>query len=140
MVKAPLERVYAAYTNFEAMPKWSSHLAAVSITKREENMVHLESEEVSSSGRHRTIEGTLRLVPPGRVESEIETRFTRGRRTVTFENVPGEGSTKVTAELEVHFKGIWGVFLTSQAKKETAESLAMQELVSFARFVENSPE
>jgi uncharacterized membrane protein len=136
-VRAPPETVYAAYTDFEAMPKWSKRLKAVKVTKREGDTVHLESEGVSSNGRPRKTEGTLRLTPPNKVQSESETRFTRSKRTVAFEAAP-EAGTRVTATLDVEVKGLWGVVLRTGVKKDVAESSATEELASFATFVESS--
>ena len=139
IVKAEPEKVFAAYTDFEAMPKWSRHLTAVRVSKREGDTVYLESEGVSSRGTRRKTVGALKLLPPGRVESESETRFTRSRRTVAFEAVPDGEGTKVTATLDVEVKGFWGVLLRPGVKKEVAESSATEELASFAAFVEGAP-
>lgn len=122
------------------MPKWSKRLTAVRIKRREGGTVHLETEGVSSSGRRRKTEGILRLVPPERVESETETMFTRTRRTVAFETVQEGVGTKVTATLDVQVKGLWAMVLSPRVRKEEAESSAMEELASFARFVETSPD
>ncbi len=136
-MKAQLERVYAAYTDFEAMPKWSKHLTAVRITKREGDAVFLESEGASSRGRRRKTVRMLRLLPPDRVESESEARFTRTRRTVAFEKVLEGAGTKVTATLDVQVKGRWAMVLSTRVRKEDAESSALEELAAFARFVES---
>jgi uncharacterized membrane protein len=138
VVKAPPEKVYAAYTNFEAMPKWSKHLSSVRVTKREGDTVYLESEGVSSTGRQRKTFGTLRLLPLTRVESDSETRYTRSKRTVAFETVPEGAGTKVTATLDVQVKGLWAKVLSTRVSKDEAETSAMEELLSFARFVEGS--
>ncbi|HUI01342.1 MAG TPA: SRPBCC family protein [Nitrososphaerales archaeon] len=137
VVRARPERVYAAYTDFEAMPAWSARLKAVKVTSRDGNVVHLENETVSSDGRTRRRSGVLTLHPPSSVESESETRFTRTRRTVTFEASPDGTGTKVTAALDVQVKGLWAAVLRSGVKKEEAESAAEKELESFARFLED---
>lgn len=128
--------VYAAYTDFEATPKWSKHIKAVRVSGREGDKVFLETEAVSSKGKERRTAGSIRLIPPSRVESEGETRFTRTKRVVTFE--PAEGGTKVTASLDIEMKGMWGVVLSPSAKKENAEAYAQEELDSFASFVEGT--
>jgi uncharacterized protein YndB with AHSA1/START domain len=138
VVKAQPERVFAAYTDFEAMPKWSKRLTAVRVTRREGDTVYLESEGVSSRGRPNTRVGVLKLLPPEKVESESETRFTRSRRTVAFEALPDGTGTKVTATLDVEVKGLWGVLLSPGVKKDVAESSATEELASFAGFVEGA--
>lgn len=138
VVKAPRERVYAAYTDFESMPRWSKRLASVKVTRRDGNTVHLESEGVTSKGARRTTAGTLKLSPPGGVESESETRFTRTKRTVAFDPALAGEATTVTASLDVEVKGLWSLVLRTGVRKEAAEASAAEELASFARFVEGS--
>ncbi len=140
VVKATPEKVYAAYTDFESTPRWSRRLTAVRVTKREGDTVYLQSEGVTSGGRTRTTLGVLRLKPPESVESHSESRFTRTKRAVTFERAPEGVGTKVTATLDVEVKGLWAVFLRPGVRKEAAESSAAEELASFARFVEGSPQ
>ena len=134
-MKAPREKVYAAYTDFEAWPKWSRQVTAVRVVGREGATVHIESEGVRS-GTPRISAAELTLSPPDRVETEGETRFTRTRRTVRFEEVP-EG-TKVTALLDVQVKGRWS-WVFSPRGKEEAESSAREGLVAFASYVESLP-
>ena len=78
----------------------------------------------------------MKLFPPERVESEVETRFTRTRSVIRFDDVP-EG-TRITASLDVELKGRWSWVFKTQGKAE-AESSAMEELSSFARYVEGAP-
>ena len=132
VVRAPRGRVYSAYNDFEATPRWSKQTKAVSVTKREEGKVSLES--MSASGRK--VARELSLFPPERTESEGETRFMRTKSVVKFEDVP-EG-TRVTASLDMQFKGRWGWVLRTRGRAE-AESSAMEELASFARYVESLP-
>ena len=132
VVKATLKTTYQAYTDFESMSKWSKQASAVRILKKEGNTIQLEVETASGAGSRKVI-SELRLHPPGSVESEGETRFTRTKRTVSFAEVP-EG-TKVTASLDVNMKGNWGWVLRTHGKPE-AESSASEELVSFAGYVE----
>lgn len=133
VVKVPRDKVYSAYTDFEAAPRWSKQAGAVTASRREGNAISLENPP-RENGR-RAVAG-VKLSPPERVESEGETRFTRTRRVVRFEQVP-EG-TRVTASLEVEFKGRWRWVMKTQGRAE-AESSAMEELVSFARYVEGLP-
>lgn len=137
VVKAQPEEVFAAYTDFEAMPKWSKRLTSVRVTRREGDTVYIESEGVSSEGRARARAGSLRLTPPRSVTSVSEGRFTRSKRTVTFEAVEG-GWTKVTATLDVEVKGLWRIVFRSGARRETALASASEELASFASFVEGA--
>jgi uncharacterized membrane protein len=132
VVKATLEATYRAYADFESMPKWSKQVSAVRILEKEGDTIQLEVETVPGRGT-RKVTSELRLHPPGRVESAGETRFTRTERTVSFVEVP-EG-TKVTASLDVSMKGKWGWILRAHGKAD-AESSAMEELASFANYVE----
>jgi uncharacterized membrane protein len=133
VVRAPRNKVFSAYADFEAVPRWSRETKAVTVSRREENMVYLEREPTAGA---RKVVREMKLFPPERVESEGETRFTRTKSAVRFEEVP-EG-TKVTASLDVQFKGHWGWIMKTQGKTE-GESSAMEELASFAKYVESLP-
>lgn len=134
MVKVPRGKAFAAYTDFEAMPKWSERRDAVKVLKREGDTVLLET-SLHRSGRKGLRE--VRLTPPERVESHGETRFARTESVVSFEETAG--GTKVTASLEVRFKGHWGWVLRTRGRVE-AEALAMEELKAFARHAESLPD
>lgn len=134
-VRAPRARVYSAYTDFEAMPKWSKQSRTVRVAKREGDTVYLESGGGPKGTRPKAVR-ELKLFPQEKVESEGETRFTRTKTIVTFEDAP-EG-TKVTASLDVQVKGHWGWILKTQGKVEV-ESSALEELTSFAKYVEGLP-
>jgi uncharacterized protein YndB with AHSA1/START domain len=133
IVKVPRDKTYSCYTDFEAMPSWSSDKTKVRVSRREGNNVYLEKAPRAGT-RQETRE--LKLFPPERVEYERETRFTRTRSVVKFEGVP-EG-TRVTASLEVELKGRWGWIFRTRGKTE-AESSALEELNSFAKYVERIP-
>jgi hypothetical protein len=135
VVKAQREKVYATYTDFEAWPKWSRQATVVRVVRREGTTVSIESETVSR-GKPRATLAKLTLLPPEAVETETETRLTRGRRTVRFEDVP-EG-TKVTAVLDVRVKVPWS-WLFAPRGKDQAESFALEGLRSFAEYVESLP-
>lgn len=127
--------MYAAYTDFESMPKWSKGLTAMKVTAREGDRVFLEGEELSSEGEVRRSRGVVVLVPGKSVESESESRYARTRRSVTFEDAP-EGGTRVTAALDVEVKGIWRAMLKARARRREAEESATEELDSFAEYAE----
>ena len=132
VVKAPREKVYAAYTDFESMPKWAKMSDPVRVVKREGDTVYLASGGTSRE-RGQTTGRRLKLSPPGMVESESERRFTRTKREVAFEEVT-EG-TRVTAKLDVQVKGLWGGLLATREREEFEPSI-LEELESFARYVE----
>lgn len=127
-MKATREKTYSVYTDFEAMPKWSKQGREVKAVRREGDAVFLEF------GENRKVVREMRLFPPERVESEGETRFRRLKTTVVFEEAPG--GTRVTASLDVQVKGRWGWVLKARGRSEV-ESSAMEELASFARYVES---
>jgi uncharacterized protein YndB with AHSA1/START domain len=131
VAKVPRAKAYAAYTDFEAIPRWSREKGEVRVSRTEENKVYLGR---GSSGRRLFKE--MKLFPPERVESEGETRFTRTKSVVRFEEVPA--GTRVTASLDVQLKGHWSWILKTQGKLE-AESSAREELNLFARYVEGLP-
>ncbi|HXW95644.1 MAG TPA: SRPBCC family protein [Nitrososphaerales archaeon] len=131
VVKAPRDRAYSSYTDFESMPKWSKDRREVRIARREGDTVYLEL-TLGAGGSSGARE--MKLFPPDRVESEGETRFTRTKSVVKFDEVP-EG-TRITASLDVELKGHWSWVFKTQGKAE-AESTAMEELVSFAKHVES---
>jgi uncharacterized protein YndB with AHSA1/START domain len=130
VVKVPRGEAYSAYTDFEAMPKWSKDKHEVKVSRREGNIVHLQSTS-GTGGPQR--DRVMAVFPPERVESEGETRFTRTRSVVRFEEVP-EG-TKVTASLDVELKGRWSWVFKTHGRSEV-ESSALAELGSFAAYVE----
>ena len=128
-VKAAREKVYYAYTDFEAAPKWSKQASAVAASVTG-NTARLET---TSAGNGRKSVRVVKLFPPERVESAGETRFTRTSVIVRFEEVPD--GTKVTATLDVRFKGRWGWVLRTPGKADV-ESSALEELASFAKYAE----
>ncbi|HYA55795.1 MAG TPA: SRPBCC family protein [Nitrososphaerales archaeon] len=130
IVKVQRAKAYSVYTDFEAMPRWSSDKHGVKVVRREGNTVYFER----ALGTIRGARG-MKLFPPERVESEGETRFSRTRSVVTFDEVP-EG-TRITASLDVELKGRWSWIFKTQGKAEV-ESSAMGELESFARYVEGA--
>jgi uncharacterized membrane protein len=133
IVMVPRDRAYSVYTDFEAMPMWSKQTRAVRVSKREGDTVRLE---MSPTKGGREVARELRLFPTERAESEGETRFTRMKSVVRFEEVAG--GTKITASLDLRMKGRWGWVLRTMGKTE-AESSATSELTSFAKYVEALP-
>jgi uncharacterized membrane protein len=133
VVKVPRMKAYSSYTDFEAMPRWSKDKHEVKVVRREGDTVYIG--RVPGTGAIRGA-GEMKLFPPERVESEGETRFTRTKSIVRFEEVP-EG-TRITASLDVELKGRWSWVFRTKGKAE-GESSAMEELSSFAKYVEGTP-
>lgn len=134
-VNVPRAKAYAAFIDFESMPKWSRQVTVVSIVSRDGDMVYLEA-QTGSGETMRKATRAMRLFPDSRVESEGEARFTRTRRAVLFED--DDSRTKVTATLDVSVKGPWRLLL-APPDNETAEASVAEELASFAKYVEGLP-
>ncbi len=130
VVKVPRDEAYSAYADFEATPKWSKDKHEVKVSRREGSRVYLQ--RASGTGGPQR-ERVMTVFPPERVESEGETRLTRTKSVVRFEEVP-EG-TKVTASLDVELKGRWAWVFKTHGRSEV-ESSALAELGSFAAYVE----
>lgn len=134
VIRAPRGKVYSSYTDFASSPRWSKQKDVVRISGKEGNSVYLESEGASGGGKKST--RVMKLFPQERVESESETTFTRTLSLVRFEEV-AEG-TKVTASLDVQVKGHWALIMKPRGKTDVEPS-ALQELTSFASYVESLP-
>lgn len=132
LVAAPREKVYAAYTDFESMPKWSKGLSAVRVVQSEGGSVELQSETGSGTGK-RTVGARLHLYPPSKVETERRARFSTILRTVKFDEAPG--GTLVTASLDVRVRGLWSLVLTPRGRHGAIAS-ATEGLDAFAKYVE----
>ena len=130
IVRVPREKAYSSYTDFEAMPRWSKDKHEVRVSRKEGSTVYLE--RTSRTGNSQGAQ-EVHLFPPERVESQGETTLTRTRSVVSFEEVPG--GTRTTASLDVELKGRWSWIFKTQGKAQ-AEAAAMEELRSFARYVE----
>jgi len=135
LVKAPLDKTYAAYTDFESWPKWSAQANSVKVVSREGNTVRIVSESGPPT-RVRISTTNLVLTPQEKVESTSVKRLTETRRTVTFKST-SEG-TEVTAVLDVEVNGIWRVIFKPSGREE-AEMTARKGLKSFADYAENLP-
>ena len=96
IVRVTREKAYLSYTDFESMPKWSKDKHEVRVSRRDGSTVYLERTSLTGS---RQPAREVKLFPPERVESQGETRLTRTKSVVGFEEVP-EG-TRITASLDV---------------------------------------
>ncbi|MDV3277892.1 MAG: SRPBCC family protein [Nitrososphaerales archaeon] len=62
VVKAPRERVFSAYTDFKAIPRWSGQVTVLRVVGREGDTVHVERGS-PSGGRPRVSAANLMLSP-----------------------------------------------------------------------------
>ena len=129
VAKVPRAKAYSAYTDFESGPKWSVEKTPVKVSRREGNKVYMEQHPGKGDRGVRE----MRLFPPERVESGSETRFTRTKNVIRFEEVPQ--GTKVTASLDLEVKGHWSWIMRTKGR-EGVESSALEMLNSFAKYVE----
>jgi len=135
IVRAPLGKVYAAYTDFESWPKWSNQVNSVTILRKEGTLTRIRT-DVLQHDRTVAYVTDLTASPQQRVEAADETRTTRRRRTVTFEDLPD--GTRVTAQLDVLVKGWWSAIFVPRGREE-AEASAREGLAAFASYVEGIP-
>lgn len=135
LINAPREKVYRAYTDFEAWPLWWKRTSKVTVIARDGNGVTVRSEPAPGKRRLAST-SRLALSAPEAVESTSETRFTRTTWAVRFDEV--QQGTQVTALLDVRMKGLWGLLLSPRGKSE-AEASAEEELQAFAKYVEGLP-
>jgi uncharacterized protein YndB with AHSA1/START domain len=70
-VKAPREKVFQAWTDYEAVPKWQTLFTGVKVAKRDGNTALLEL-EVNMRGRKTLRTEKHLLTPPERVDVEGE--------------------------------------------------------------------
>ncbi len=133
LVKAPRERVFQAWTDCEAWPRWDpGHLfTRVKVTERGENTARLD-EEVRFMGLRMRRTENLVLTPPEKVEVNGSIPNATNTTVWTFEAVP-EG-TMLTAVLEVQFTGV--LKLLQPIAEGQARSLTRKWMQAFATYVE----
>jgi uncharacterized protein YndB with AHSA1/START domain len=106
VVKAPRERVYQTWIDYEAWPTFSGLFTRVTVTERTGNIVLVEA-EVKVMGRKASRIERHELTPPEKIEVRGETEGATNRTVWTLESVP-EG-TVLTAVLEADLKGVYRV-------------------------------
>lgn len=132
LVKAPRERVFAAYVDLESMPRWSSSAEMVRVIRKDGDVIMFEVETRGSRGP-RVLSGELVLAPPDTVRTEGESGRSKTKGVVTFESVP-EG-TLVTSTIEVEIKGFKRHFIRP-ALGDSSKETAARNLSAFAKYVE----
>ncbi len=104
LVKAPRERVFEAFTDYEAIPTWDRVVfSRVTVTERGSNTATLDADVRFMGMKMRRTERHV-LTPPEKVEVDGSVRNAVNTTVWTLRTVP-EG-TILTAELEVEFKGL----------------------------------
>jgi carbon monoxide dehydrogenase subunit G len=130
-VKAPIEKVFAAATDYESIPKWSKVYTSMHVTRREGNVVYTEGEMrafgIASKGTGKTIETSERI------ETEGEGKNSSAKVVVTLGKA-SEG-TKLSYVADMELRGPLASILGPFAKGKV-ESGLRDEGLSFAKYVE----
>ena len=97
IARAPREKVFQAFTDYDAVPKWQTLFTRVTVAKRDGNTVLLDM-EVNMRGRKAMRTEKHVLTPPEQILVEGEMEGITNRSVWKFEPVP-EG-TRVTVKVE----------------------------------------
>lgn len=132
VVKAPKEKVFKIWQDFESAPKWSTTLKSAKVVKRDGNMVYVET---SSTMMGRSVTGHQKhtLQSPDRDEVESTSNAGSARQILTIESVPD--GTRIVMIAEFEPKGILGRFF-ALASKGKIDSMFRAETESFSRYAE----
>jgi uncharacterized protein YndB with AHSA1/START domain len=131
VVRAPRERVFAAWMDYEAWPRFSGLFTRVSVTERAGNTVHIDAEvkvmghKIGRSEKHV-------LTPPEQIRVEGETEGATNTTLWSFEPVP-EG-TRVTAVVDAELSGV--TKLLGPLAKRQLQTLLREWMQGLARYVE----
>lgn len=132
LVKAPREKVFEAWTDFEAMPKYSTVFTKATVTKRQGNTVYTESEGKFMRRKLKSSEKHV-LMPPAKVEDEVDAEGSKASSVTKFDVVP-EG-TRITSVNDIELKGKWAKLLGPFAKR-SLQGVFRKEMRAFAKYVE----
>ena len=131
IAKAPREKVFQAWTDYEAVPKWQTLFTRVTVAKRDGNTVHLDM-EVNMRGRKAMRTEKHVLTPPERVDVEGEMEGITNTSVWKFESVP-EGTLvtlKVEARLPLRLR------VVGPLVKRQFQALVRDWLQDLAKYVE----
>ncbi len=131
LVKAPRERVFQTWTDYDRWPRWSVLFPRVTVMERAGNTVHLDM-DVKIMGRIAKRMEKHVLKPPEQVQVGGETEDVINTSVWKFESAP-EG-TLMTAAVEAELTGLTKV-LGPLAKRQL-QTLLRKEMQAFAKYVE----
>ena len=131
VVKASRERVFQAWIDYDAWPKFSPLFTRVTVVERAGNTVRVDT-EIRILGRKTTRMEKHVLTPPQQVLVEGETEGTPNTTVWKFDVIP-EG-TLVTTVIEVPSSGL--TRLLGPLAKRQAQSITREWLQGLARYVE----
>ncbi len=132
VLKAPREKVFQAYADFEAYPQWSSLYTRVTVTKREGNSVYLAT-EMKVFGRKINATEKHVLTPPEEDQAEVKVQSSTAKSFLRFEPAP-EGTT-VTWKGEGEVKGALGMFMGPIVKRQ-GHALVVRVLEELEKYVQ----
>lgn len=133
VINAPREKVFAAWTDFEAQPKYSTMITKATIAQRQGNILYVQRES-KFMGRKLELKAKHLLMPPEREEGEFESEAGTSTRVTTFDAIPG--GTQMTAIGDFEFRGTWAKLLAPLFARRRLQSAFTKELQAFAKYVE----
>lgn len=131
LARAPREKVFEAWTDYEAWPSFSSLFTRVTVRERSGNTVHIEAETKLLGRRIARAERHV-LTPPEQVRVEGESGGSTNTTLWTFEAIP-EG-TRVTAVIDAELGGLTG--LVGPLAKRQLASILREWMRGLARYAE----
>ncbi len=131
IARAPREKVFEAFTDYDAVPKWQSFFTRITVAKREGNTVTLDT-EVNMRGRKVMRTEKHVLTPPEQILVEGEMEGITNNTVWKFESVP-EG-TRVTAIFEARLP--WRLRIIGPLVKRQFQAFARGWLLELAKHVE----
>ena len=133
VVKAPMDKVFSAVTDYEAAPRWSKFYTSVKVMSRNGDQAELEVETHIFGAREKG-PSTAIATPPDRVELKGNPKEFVRDAVVTLEPAP-EG-TKLTYRADAALNGVVATIITP-FEKHRLESLARDEVKSLAHYIES---
>lgn len=131
LVKAPREKVFGAWIDYEAWPKWQTFFINVRVVSRDGSTALLDT-DVNFMGRNVKRAEKHLLTPPEQIRVEGEMAGIANTTLWKFEPVP-EG-TRVVAEAE--FRLPLRLKILGPLAKRRIQGLAREVLQDFADYVE----
>jgi carbon monoxide dehydrogenase subunit G len=131
VVKAPRDKVYAAFTDFESWPTFQKLFTRVKILDRTGDAVRIDT-DVHILGRTVSRTEVHVLSPPDRIHVQGETESASNTTDWAFEPIP-EG-TRLTANVEIGGSGL--TRLLGPFAKRQAHAMLRDWMLAFAKHVE----
>lgn len=132
VVRAPRERVFAAWIDYEAWPSLSGLFTRVDVLERHANTVRVGA-QIKLMGRKSTRTERHILTPPRDVRVEGETEGATNTTLWTFEPIPD--GTRLTAAVDVELGAL--TKLLGPLAKRQLQSMLRDWMQGLARYVES---